>query len=63
MQHYVCTGDCAGENTKPGMCDTSGCSKEGLPLTECKCDDGFHQKVVQMRDELDVESMDDQDGL
>ena len=63
MQHFVCTGDCAAETVKPGICESEGCSKEGQPLIECNCSDGFHEKVVSIHDELDVEKMDDEDDL
>jgi hypothetical protein len=65
MEHYICTGDCAGEAPKPGVCETEGCSKEGSQLTECTCDDGLHvgAKAVTAEDDLDVESMDDEDNL
>ncbi|HEY4499199.1 MAG TPA: hypothetical protein VJH94_04005 [Candidatus Paceibacterota bacterium] len=63
MQHYVCTGDCAGESEKPKVCETEGCSKEGQPLSECDCDDGIHKGIAVTSDEPDIESMDDEDVL
>ena len=64
MQHFVCAGDCAGENNKGGMCETEGCSKEGQPLVECNCEDGFHQGIAPVAtDAPDVEVMDDADEL
>jgi hypothetical protein len=63
MQHYVCTGDCGNENSKPGVCETEGCTKEGQALNECHCEDGFHEKVITVVDEPDVEKMDDEDAL
>lgn len=63
MQHYVCTGDCAGETDKPGLCESEGCSKEGQALSECSCDDGFHEGVVSVTEEPDLESMDDEESL
>ncbi len=61
MQHYVCTGDCGNETERPGVCQSAGCSHEGQPLVECRCDDGIHDKILSPVDSLDVESMDDQD--
>jgi hypothetical protein len=63
MQHYICTGDCVAEVNKSGICETEGCSKEGQPLSECSCEDGFHEKVMSVNDDLDVEKMDDEDSL
>lgn len=65
MQHYVCTGDCGGESPRPGMCESVSCSREGKPLSECDCDDGFHKGVVGVTEEVapDVEKMDDEDQL
>lgn len=63
MQHYVCTGDCGLESPRAGMCDTDTCSKEGQPLVECSCEDGFHEDILQTVDDLDIESMDDEDSF
>ncbi len=61
--HYVCTGDCGAEVERSGLCESEGCSKEGQPLSECDCADGLHKGVVETSDELDVESMDDEDEM
>ena len=65
MQHFVCTGDCAGESDQAKVCDSEGCSKEGQPLVECDCDDGLHKGVTSNpeTDDLDMESMDDEDDM
>jgi hypothetical protein len=71
MEHYVCKGDCSGESHKLAVCKTAGCSREGLPLEECLCEDGLHKEVkisvdsdaLEADDELDVEVMDDKDDL
>ena len=46
-KHYVCTGGCGGESDKPGVCQASGCRKEGQPLTPCECEDGTHESVLK----------------
>ncbi len=63
MQHFVCTGDCESESPKAGVCETEGCSKEGDMLAECNCEDGLHEGVVSSSDDLDMESMDDEDSF
>ncbi len=57
MTHYVCTGDCGNESSKPGVCLAEGCTKEDQPLVECNCDDGIHKEVTTVRgdDFQDVE--------
>jgi len=45
MTHYVCTGGCEGESSKPGVCQAEGCAKEGEPLLECNCEDGSHSEL------------------
>ena len=42
MAHYICTGGCKGESSKPGACQAIDCPKEGQPLDECACVDGKH---------------------
>lgn len=49
MVHYVCSGSCAGEWPKPGLCDSQFCTKEGKPLLECNCDDGQHLSVLEKK--------------
>jgi len=44
--HYVCTGGCKGVSTTPGVCQAELCLKQSLPLTECGCQDGMHEKLV-----------------
>ena len=61
MQHYICAGDCGGESDRPGVCEHETCSKEGQSFISCDCDDGFHEKVLSINDELDIEKMDDED--
>lgn len=61
MKHYICTGDCAGESGRAGVCQTEGCSREGEPLTECECEDGLHTgagKAFEDRDAFEVEEDD-----
>jgi len=45
MKHFVCTGDCAAEASKAGVCQTEGCDREGETLTECNCEDGIHDEI------------------
>ena len=42
MNHYICTGECAGISEQPGVCRSQTCSKRGQPLEECECRDGKH---------------------
>jgi len=51
MSHYVCTGGCDGESTKPGVCEMEGCDKEGKPLIECTCDDSLHGEAYDKANE------------
>lgn len=48
---------------RPGVCESEGCTKEGQALSECDCADGLHKGVAVSSEELDVESMDDEDTL
>lgn len=50
MTHYVCTGDCEGESSNPGLCQGEGCTKEGEPLVECNCEDGLHEEAEGEKD-------------
>lgn len=51
MQHFVCTGGCAGESSNPGVCQAEECKKEGEPLTECDCEDGLHEGAGREKEE------------
>lgn len=54
MTHYVCTGNCGGEASKPGVCQAEGCSREDQPLEQCECEDGLHPGVeMQTEEEID----------
>lgn len=45
MKHFVCTGDCEGESSAPGVCQAEGCTKEGEKLTACVCEDSLHEEA------------------
>jgi hypothetical protein len=45
MKHFVCTGTCEGESSRPGVCQNDGCPKEGEPLVSCDCQDGLHEDL------------------
>lgn len=49
MKHYICTGECAGVSEKPGVCQSQTCSKHGVPLSECECEDGKHGKKDEQK--------------
>ncbi len=51
MKHYICTGGCDGESSKPGVCQAEGCTKEGEPLLECNCEDGAHEQTEKEEEE------------
>lgn len=38
MEHYICTGGCAGVSDLPGVCHDPACPKVGQPLDACDCD-------------------------
>jgi hypothetical protein len=42
-QHFFCEGTCQGISSKVGVCQTSGCNKEGQTLTHCQCDKTEHK--------------------
>jgi hypothetical protein len=44
--HYVCTGGCGLVSNEPGKCTTAGCYRHRNPLTECKCKNGKHGKLL-----------------
>jgi len=54
MKHYICTGSCAGEWQKPGLCDSRFCSNEGQALIECSCEDGAHENAGEKADSEDI---------
>ncbi|MCX6788887.1 MAG: hypothetical protein WCO21_02230 [bacterium] len=45
MIHYVCLGDCGSVIDEFGLCESSDCSQNGLPLEKCKCSDGLHSSL------------------
>lgn len=51
MTHFICTGGCKGESSRPGTCQAIDCHKEGLPLDECDCVDGKHEPNEDVRKE------------
>jgi hypothetical protein len=50
-EHYVCTGECKGEATKPGVCQAETCAKKGEPLTPCTCENGLHAEAQTKAEE------------
>ena len=44
--HFVCT-ECKYTSSLSGSCQTDDCIKNGAPLTECACEDGKHEGVLQ----------------
>lgn len=59
--HYVCTGDCAGEADRAGVCQAEGCTHEGEALTGCDCEDGLHAKVLSAIEAPDVDEFADEE--
>ncbi|MDP3661287.1 MAG: hypothetical protein Q8R17_00295 [bacterium] len=55
MQHYICTGECHGESSNPGVCQVEDCKKEGEPLTPCNCPDSTHHNPAPQEGEKDGE--------
>ena len=51
MQHFICTGGCAGESSNPGVCQAEDCKKEGEPLLPCECEDGAHEEAKEEKEE------------
>ncbi len=51
MTHYICTGDCEGESSVPGVCQGEGCTKEGEPLVACTCEEGRHEEAYMKKDD------------
>lgn len=44
-QHFVCAGDCNTVSSTPGVCNMSGCTKEGEAFVACNCEDDMHAEV------------------
>ena len=42
MQHYICTGSCAGVAEHPGVCKAEDCEQYQKQLELCDCTDGKH---------------------
>ena len=61
-KHYICTGGCHGESDKPGVCQTSGCTKEGQPFTPCECEDGTHKDAFEGKNKADDGEDDEEDA-
>ena len=55
MKHYICTGDCDGQSSAPGVCQGEGCKKEGGPLVPCDCNDGLHAETRKKKKEENEE--------
>ncbi len=47
MEHYVCTGGCAGVSDKPGVCQAKTCKKHLKPLINCTCTDSIHKEIIE----------------
>ena len=46
MTHYICTGECkAVSESAEAICETATCSRHGMKLEECSCEDGRHGRV------------------
>lgn len=42
MNHYICIGTDRGVSDTPGVCQGTGCSREGEQLEPCDCTDNMH---------------------
>ena len=42
MEHYICTGGCAGVSETAGTCQAGDCPKYSQQLESCDCTDGKH---------------------
>ena len=56
MKHFVCTGDCDGESSTPGVCQSEECAKEGQTLVPCDCEDGLHEGAEDASKEEEEEA-------
>ncbi len=59
MTHYICTGECHGESKTSGVCQADDCSKRGLPLLSCDCEDWHHDEIYEkeLREKNDDDSL------
>ena len=46
IPHFVCSGGCKSVSVTLGKCTTSGCPRSRNPLSECKCKNGKHGKLL-----------------
>jgi hypothetical protein len=49
--HYICDGGCEGVSEVPCNCGAETCTKHGLPLRECSCEDGKHNGAFEKNNE------------
>jgi hypothetical protein len=50
--HYVCS-ECGYTSSIPGTCQNEECIRQGMPLSECHCQDNMHRMVLRIRVEGD----------